>query len=80
MQMTKEFESDLLRFMELREIKTKSEAIRVAVEEGLKRELEQNERVRKMKRFLDWIKTVDKGPENPNPRFKTDDDVFEGMP
>ncbi|GMU56976.1 MAG: hypothetical protein AMXMBFR33_61220 [Candidatus Xenobia bacterium] len=69
LQLTPEFEDKLRRFMQARRIKTKSEAIRVAVEESLERSCEAF-------RF-DWAQLRGRGlGVNPSPRFQCDDDLW----
>lgn len=69
-----DFERDLERFMRIRGIRTKSEAIRIAVREGL-------ERARAVPRAKGFTKLAGAGlaaATNPDPRFKTDDDLWRG--
>ncbi len=66
---TPEFARDLRTFMKARKIKRKSEAIRVALEEAATR-------IRGDFDFRSLIGlAVDDNP-NPNPKFKTDDDLW----
>lgn len=67
------FEEELSRFMALRGIKDRFEAIRTAVHEGLKGELAKE----KKSDFRAWLGAGNGPGLNPNPRFKTDDDLWE---
>ena len=68
-----EFEKDLSRFMKLREIPTKSEAVRVAVHEGAERSV----RSRKSRPdFRKWSGRALDAAVNPHPRFANDDDLW----
>ncbi|HYN19399.1 MAG TPA: hypothetical protein VE078_00445 [Thermoanaerobaculia bacterium] len=69
--LTTEFERALAEFMRLRQIKTKSDAIRAAVQEALERE----RRRREAPDFSQWVGLATKAPENPAPRFRSDDDL-----
>ena len=69
-----DFERDLARFMSLRGLRTKSEAIRLAVREGL-------ERARSApagKSFSSWAGAGLAVALNPTPRFQSDDDLWRG--
>ena len=67
------FEADLASFMKLRKIPTKSEAIRVAVREGVERIT----RSRKDRTdFRSWSGLALGSPVNPRPRFASDDDLW----
>jgi Arc/MetJ-type ribon-helix-helix transcriptional regulator len=70
--LTTEFEQALAELMRLRHIKTKSDAIRAAVQEALEREL----RRRETPDFLQWVGLGTQAPENPSPRFRSDDDLW----
>lgn len=71
-QMTAGFEEDLRLFMRVRGIGTKSEAVRVAVAEGL-----QAARCRQSTPdFTLWIGLARHGDESPEPRFRSDDDIW----
>ncbi len=73
MQLTDEFKKALTRFMELRNIKSRSEAVRIAVHEGLK-----NAEAKQGKTNFDAWLGAGLGPGfNPNPRFKSDDNLWE---
>ena len=69
-----EFERDLARFMSLRGLRPKSEAIRLAVREGL-------ERARAAppgRSFISWAGAGLGAGTNPEPRFPSDDDLWRG--
>ena len=69
-----DFQRDLERFMRLRGLRTKSEAIRLAVREGL-------ERARSAPSAKGFSRLAGAGlaaATNPEPRFKTDDDLWRG--
>ncbi len=69
---TEDFAKDLDDLMRLRDIRTKSEAIRLAVMEAAKS-------ARKRKEPFDfekWRGLALKGPLNPNPKFLSDDDLW----
>ena len=69
---TDEFAQDLEDLMRLRELRTKSEAIRLAVREAAIA-------VRKQKEPFDfekWRGLALKFPEQPKPRFLSDDDLW----
>lgn len=71
---TAEFERDLAGFMRLRELATKSEAIRLAVREGFERARAAPPR----KSFASWAGAALAVAPNPSPRFKTEDDLWRG--
>lgn len=68
-----DFERDLARFMRLRGLKTKSEAIRLAVREGLERARGSGSPTS----FRGWIGAGLAVEPNPNPRFRSDDDLWQ---
>jgi len=70
--LTAEFENALAEYMQIRRIKTKSDAIRLAVWEGLERE----RRRRQAPDFSRWLGLAKGAPENPHPRFRSDDDLW----
>lgn len=70
--LTEEFEADLTRFMRIRKIPTKSEAVRVAVRESLERSM----RGAEAPDFGSWLGRA-RGGENPSPRFASEDDLWE---
>ncbi len=71
-QMTPDFEKALLRLMRVRGLKTKSEAVRVAVQEGLERALGRS----KTADFHAWLGLASRKPLNRSPRFKSEDDLW----
>ena len=73
MHVTPEFEADLQELMKRRGLKAKAEAIRVAVKEALDAQ-EKKEVFRDYESLLGF---GNKGTVNPNPRFKSDDDLWE---
>lgn len=73
MNTTSQFEETLARFMRLRGIRTKSEAIRVAVREGLELAV----RTEGHTHFTSWLGAGNGGPLNPSPRFHSDHDLWE---
>jgi len=70
--LTTEFEQALTEFMRLRQIKTKSDAIRTALQEALVRERHRRE----APDFSRWVGLGTQAPENPSPRFRSDDDLW----
>lgn len=68
---TAAFERDLRRFMKAAGIKRKSDAVRQAVREAAERA-----RPQKKYDFHSLIGVALGGTENPNPRFKTEDDLW----
>jgi hypothetical protein len=72
MQVTPEFERALSELMRRRRIATKSEAIRVAVQEALARLRAERVGVD----FRDWIAAGLAAPTNPAPRFGSSDDLW----
>ncbi|HBL30046.1 MAG TPA: hypothetical protein DD490_24675 [Acidobacteria bacterium] len=70
--LTSEFEQALAEFMQLRQIKTKSDAIRAALKEALERA----RRHREAPDFSRWVGLGLQEPENPAPRFRSDDDLW----
>lgn len=69
---TSELEHTLAEFMRLRRIETKSDAIRAALQEALERE----QRRRETPDFSRWVGLGTQEPENPSPRFRSDDDLW----
>ncbi len=67
-----EFEDSLIRYMRIRGIRSKSEAIRVAVKEGLERSLAGRPQVD----FSSWLGLARGDGENPAPQFSSDDDLW----
>jgi hypothetical protein len=70
--LTPEFQQSLLEYMRLRHLKTKSEAVRTAVREALERELSR----RRTADFTSWLGLGNRAPQNPRPRFRSDDDLW----
>ena len=68
---TSEFERDLKLFMKRQGIKRKSDAIRLAL-----RELAQRERAKANCDFHSLLGIGLKAPLNPNPQFKTEDELW----
>ncbi len=73
MQMTPAFEKALQRFMKVRGVKTKSEAIRIAVEDALA----SSTRRLQAANFHEWVGLGRSAPENPRPRFPDDRALWE---
>ncbi len=70
--MTPDFERDLARFMRLRRVKTKSEAIRLAIREGVDRVLGAGHEVD----FSEWIGLAQGRLPGRKERFKDDDELW----
>lgn len=64
--LTPAFERTLARFMRARRIRTKSEAVRVAVEEALAATARQASAAN----FSEWVGLGTRAPLNPAPRFR----------
>ena len=71
--LTQEFEHRLSRLMRVRQIRSKSEAVRIAVEETLERSLES---ATPATDFHSWIGLACQEPMNPQPRFRSDDELW----
>jgi hypothetical protein len=69
---TNEFDRMLRRLMRLRGLKTKSDAIRVAVRECLER----TTAGARGTDFESWIGLATTVPPNPSPRFESDDAIW----
>lgn len=69
---TPEFQRALSSFMRLRGIRTKSEAIRVAVTEGVERLLDQGSG----ESFSSLLGAANRARLNRHPRFHSDDDLW----
>lgn len=69
---TPEFDEALRRFMRLRGLENKSEAVRLAVWEGLERA----EAGGRACDFGEWLGAAVEAPVNPRPRFSSDDDLW----
>lgn len=72
--MTPEFEALLLQYMELNNIRHKSEAIRHALQVVVAKQ--EAERARGYD-FSQWSKVGKRSRKNPSPRFRTHDDLWE---
>lgn len=73
MHMTPEFDLALAELMRRRNVATKSDAIRFAVLETVARLRGERPRVD----FREWIGAGLAVPPNPNPRFRSDDDLWQ---
>lgn len=69
--LTPEFERALKRFMRLRGLTSKSEAVRTAVREAAVRDARKGHAD-----FRTWIGAARAAPVNPHPRFSSDDDLW----
>lgn len=70
--LTPAFEEILTRYMQVRGIRSKSEAVRIAVQEGLERSVAAQPKVD----FASWLGSARGQGENPTPRFTSDDDLW----
>lgn len=70
--MSPEFEKDLLKFMRARRLKTKAEAIRTAIKEGLEHTIGHAKHVN----FQTWIGLGKQAPLNKKNKFHSDDDLW----
>jgi Arc/MetJ-type ribon-helix-helix transcriptional regulator len=70
--LTPEFEEALSEYMKLKRVRTKSDAVRLAIQEAVERE----RRLRTVPDFTRWLGLARQVPENPNPRFRSDDDLW----
>jgi Arc/MetJ-type ribon-helix-helix transcriptional regulator len=70
--LTPEFERTLTEYMRLRGIRTKSDAVRQALQEAVERE----RRLHRVPDFTRWLGLGKQNPENPNPKFRSDDDLW----
>lgn len=66
------FEKELQQFMKVKHIKTKAEAIRVAVKESLAHSIQHIKSVD----FSKWIGLAKQVPVNTKQRFHSDDDLW----
>ena len=71
---TPRFDRAMERLMRLRGIATKSEAVRVAVQEAADRAERESERYD----FRRLVGLAKRSPLNPRPRFRSDDELWEG--
>ena len=72
MHVTADFDRALTELMRRRRIRTKSEAIRLAVHEAVARSRGEAPQVD----FTEWIGAGLAAPQNPDPRFPSDDDLW----
>lgn len=70
--LTPSFEKDLHKFMRLRHIKTKSEAIRIAIKEGIKHSMAFS----KVANFTSWLGVANEVPTNKKTKFTSDNDLW----
>lgn len=70
----KALERKLSRLMKVRRIATKSEAIRFAIHDCLERALEQSEISTDFNSWIGWAK---RAPLNSNPKFQSDDELWD---
>jgi len=70
--MTSAFEQDLRRFMKLRHIPTKAEAVRTAIKESLER----STRHIQPTNFYSWIGLAKQISTNKKSKFHSDDDLW----
>ena len=70
--LTPEFEHALAEYMRLRRIRTKSDAVRMAVLEAVERE----RRRREAPDLSSWLGMAKRVPENPHPYFRSDADLW----
>lgn len=70
--MTPIFENQLLKFMKLRHISTKAEAIRVAIKEGLEHSIG----YKKSTDFSTWLGLGNQASTNKKMKFHSDDDLW----
>lgn len=66
-----ELEQALAEYMKLRHIETEAEALRAALAEVVERE-----RPRHSQDFSRWLGIGLQAPQNPQPRFRSDDDLW----
>jgi hypothetical protein len=69
---TAHFERDLNKFMKLRHITTKSEAIRLAIKEGIQHASAHV----KPENFTHWLGLAKQVPTNKKAKFSSDDDLW----
>lgn len=67
-----DLEENLARLVRLKGLRSKSDAVRIAVKEAVERET----RMRTTIDFRQWIGLGLKAPVNRKPRFQSDDDVW----
>jgi hypothetical protein len=71
-ELTPELEQALAEYMKLRHIEEEAEALRTAVVEAVERERGQH----RAPDFSSWIGLGLRAPQNPSPRFRSDDDLW----
>ncbi len=69
---TPAFEQTLEKFMRIRKIRTRSDAIRIAVAEALERTMPS-----RAPDFSNWLGCANVAPLNPAPRFGSEDDLWD---
>lgn len=69
--MTAEFERDLRKFMRVRHLSTKAEAVRTAIKECL-----EHSTYAKKTDFSSWVGLGKQVPTNKKNKFKSDDDLW----
>ncbi|HSW70514.1 MAG TPA: hypothetical protein VLH77_00865 [Gammaproteobacteria bacterium] len=70
--MTLKFEKDLQKFMKLRHIKTKAEAVRIAIQESLEHALPHKKKID----FSAWLGLATQVPVSKKTSFSSDDDLW----
>jgi hypothetical protein len=70
--LTPEFEQTLSEYMRLRGLRTKSDAVRLAIQEAVDRE----RRLRRVPDFTRWLGLGKQVAENPHPKFHSDDELW----
>ena len=70
--MNQVFEKELLKFMKLRHITTKAEAVRIAIREGLAHSIGHP----KSNDFSAWVGLGNQIPTNKKTKFRSDDDLW----
>lgn len=70
--MTQVFEKELLKFMKLRHITTKTEAVKVAIREGLEHSIGHL----KSTDFSQWVGLGNQAPIKKKVKFHSDDDLW----
>jgi Arc/MetJ-type ribon-helix-helix transcriptional regulator len=71
--LTPSFQNDLAEYMQRRRLRTKSEAVRQAVAEAVERERSRH----RPTDFSRWLGLATGVPQNPHPRFPSDDNLWE---
>lgn len=70
--MTPAFEKDLLKFMKVRHLPTKAEAVRLAIREALEHAIKHKKPID----FSAWINLGNQASTNKNVKFNSDDDLW----